>query len=188
MVAKGSDRITASSLAGDQGVQVLTFSIDEQDYALVMANVVQVVRMVAITRSPSSPEAVEGMVNVRGKVIPVLNLRRLFALADKPYSLNDHLLIARSGERMVGLIVDSVREVLVLPGSALEPPEGIMPEMAEFMTAVGKLGDKMLLILDLDKLLSLVKGRRRDEVVNEMSALQQRLKRLVEDMAVSQPT
>ena len=74
---------TATRVATEQEVQLLTFWVDDQEYALNIHHVVQVVRMVAITRSPRAPKIVEGMINMRGKVIPVISLRKRFSLAEK---------------------------------------------------------------------------------------------------------
>ena len=131
----------------DGGIQLLTFKLDDQEYALDIANVVQVVRMVAITRAPKAPDFVEGMVNLRGKVIPVVDIRKRCGLATKPYDLNTQLLIARADGRMMALIVDVVSEVLTMPTENIEPPSQIGPEM-ENLAAVGKLGDRLLLIID----------------------------------------
>ncbi|MBN1314726.1 MAG: purine-binding chemotaxis protein CheW [Anaerolineales bacterium] len=124
--------------------------------------VVQVVRMVAITRAPKAPKVVEGVINVRGKVIPVLNLRRRLELPTIPYGSNNHLLIARSlaangkkNGRVMGLIVDSVNEVLTVPDNQIDTSLDIGMEGAEYLSAVGKMGDRLLLILDPNSLLTM---------------------------------
>jgi len=128
--------------------QLLTFRLDEQEYALDIANVVQVVRMVAITPVPKAPEVVEGVINLRGKVIPVINLRKRCGLPTRPYGLNDHLLIARMDGRVMGLIVDMVSEMLTVPMSDLDSSAEIGSQQMEYLTAVGRLGDRLLLVLD----------------------------------------
>ena len=133
--------------------QLLTFTIDGQEYALAMPNVVQVVRMVAITPSPKAPKTVKGMINVRGKVIPVISLRERFALPEKVSDLNDHLLIAQTDRKMAALSVDRVSEVLTISSSSLESSEEVAPEVMRHLAAVAKVGDRILLILDLDKAL-----------------------------------
>lgn len=104
----------------DQDAQLLTFRLDDQEYALHIADVVQVVRMVAITPAPKAPEIVEGMINLRGKVIPVIDLRKRFDLLLKPYGLNNHLLIAQTDGRVMALIVDVVNEMQSVPASSLD--------------------------------------------------------------------
>ncbi|MBI5565397.1 MAG: chemotaxis protein CheW [Chloroflexi bacterium] len=146
--ARRTARLTTSG-----HLQLLTFKIDDQDYALNIANVVQVVRMVAVTRAPKAPVFVEGMINLRGRVIPVVSLRRRCGLADRPYDLNTQLLIARADGRVMALMVDVVSEVLTLPADCIEPSDQIGAAM-EHLLAVGKLGDRLILILDPGSLLS----------------------------------
>lgn len=145
---------TATQTATTEEVLLLTFKLDEQTYALAIDKVVQVVRMVAITRAPKAPDYVEGMINLRGKVIPVINLRKRFGLPSKPIELNDHLLIAETDGRVMALIVDVVSEVVSLPVSALDRPADLDSESLHYLWAVGKLGDELVLILDLDKTLT----------------------------------
>jgi purine-binding chemotaxis protein CheW len=143
--------VITPSAGGD--LQLLTFKLDEQEYALSIANVVQVVRMVAVTRAPKAPPFIEGMINLRGKVIPVINIRQRCGLRDQPYDLNTQLLIARTNGRMLALMVDTVSEVLTVPGANVEPPDQIGPELT-YLSAVGKLGDRLILILDPRTLLA----------------------------------
>ena len=128
--------------------QVVTFCLDEQEYALDVANVVEVVRMVAITKSSQAAGAFVGMINLRGLVIPVLNLRQCLGLPDKAISLDDQLLIVQVGERNAALIVDSVEEALIIPADRLASPQHIAAELAQDLDAVAKLGDRLLLIID----------------------------------------
>ena len=134
-------------------IQLLTFKLDEQEYALDIGNVVQVVRMVAVTRAPKESEAVEGMINLRGKVIPVVDIRKRCGLPTKAYDLNTQLLIAQSGGRMIALTVDVVSEVLTMPTANIESTQAVGAEM-EFLSSVGKLGDRLILILDPTQVLA----------------------------------
>ena len=143
----------AALLATGSNLQLLTFKLDDQEYALNIANVVQVVRMVAVTRAPKAPVFVEGMINLRGRVIPVVSLRQRCGLLDRPYDLNTQLLIARADGRVMALMVDVVSEVLSIPVDCVVPPDQIGADM-EHLLAVGKLGDRLILILDPRSLLT----------------------------------
>jgi len=143
----------AALVAAGNNLQLLTFKLDDQEYALNIANVVQVVRMVAVTRAPKAPVFVEGMINLRGRVIPVVSLRQRCGLVDRPYDLNTQLLIARADGRVMALMVDVVSEVLSIPVDCVEPPDQIGADM-EHLLAVGKLGDRLILILDPRSLLA----------------------------------
>jgi purine-binding chemotaxis protein CheW len=142
---KLENKTTAQKKSGH--IQLLTFKLDDQEYALDIANVVQVVRMVAVTHAPKAPEYIEGMVNLRGKVIPVIDLRKRCGLPPKPYDLNTQLLIAQANGYTMALMVDVVSEVLSLPLGSTEALEQIGSDM-EHVSAVGRLGDRLLLILD----------------------------------------
>ena len=138
-------RATMHPRQGD--FQLLTFRVDEQEYALDIANVVQVVRMLAVTHAPKAPEHVEGLINLRGKVIPVIDLRACTGLPPRPYDLDTQLLIARADGRMLALMVDRVSEVLTLPAECVEPPDSLGIDVAH-LSGVGQLGHRLLLILD----------------------------------------
>ncbi len=157
---------TGTSAGGDMAepkdAQLLTFKLDDQEYALDLSHVVQVVRMVAITRAPNAPEVVEGLVNVRGRIIPVVNLRKRLGLPAVRHGIDSDLVIARAndrdsadGVRMMAFIVDAVNEVLRVPTSDLDLSADIGAHFSEHLEAVGKLGDRLLLILDLGSLLTL---------------------------------
>jgi purine-binding chemotaxis protein CheW len=133
-------------------VQLLTFKLDDQEYALKTVEVVQVTRMVAMVHPPKVSEIIEGMFNLRGKVIPVVNIRKLFGLPAKTYDVNTQLLIAQSDARTLALAVDAVSEVLTLPPSNLESPEQIGIQ-TEYLSAVGKIGSRLILILNPGTLL-----------------------------------
>jgi len=150
----------------DEEIQLVTFRLDDQEYALDINNVVQVVRMVATTPMPEAPEIVKGVINVRGKVIPVIDVRKRFNLRAKAYDLNTQLLIAQINGRLMALIVDAVSEVLTMPAGNVEPPSEIAPQM-ERLSAVGKLGGRLLLMPDLSRILTVQEERRLEAVLPE---------------------
>lgn len=147
-----SQRVSMANQTKQETVQFLTFKLDEQEYGLDIANVVQVVRMVALIRPPKAPDYVVGMFNLRGKVIPVIDIRKRYGLATKPYELDTQLLVAKANGHTIAIVVDVVSEVLTLAKDSLEPPDQIGPEL-EYLSAVGTVGDRLILILDPDALL-----------------------------------
>ncbi|MBI4671086.1 MAG: purine-binding chemotaxis protein CheW [Chloroflexi bacterium] len=148
---------TSSPLALDSNakshasLQLLTFCLQEQEYALAVANVVQVARMVAVTRAPKAPAYVQGLMNLHGQVIPVINLTRLFGLPEQTIDLDTQLLIAMHKGRTAAFIVDVVSQVLVLTPEQVERHEDIVHALA-YLCGVGMVGERLLLILDLDAL------------------------------------
>ena len=149
---KSAQNGAKNTSAINSGVQLLTFRLDEQEYALNIADVVQVVRMVSVTRAPKTDEALEGMINLRGKIIPVVDLRARCGLSPKPHDVNTQLLIAKGKERMVALTVDVVSEVLALPTTNIQGTQDIGVEL-DFLSGVGKVGERLILILDPQQVL-----------------------------------
>jgi purine-binding chemotaxis protein CheW len=160
------ERTESVAATVDDEIQLVTFRLEDQEYALDIANVVQVVRMVATTSMPEAPKIVRGVINVRGKVIPVIDVRKRFNLPAKVDDLNTQLLIAQMDGRLMALIVDAVSEVLTMPAGNIEPPSEIAPQM-ERLSAVGKLGDRLLLMLDLNRVLTVQEETRLRSVLAE---------------------
>ncbi|MGR3318581.1 MAG: chemotaxis protein CheW [Candidatus Anammoxibacter sp.] len=132
--------------------QFVIFVLDEQRYALYLSNVKRVVRTVGITSLPKAPGIVLGVINVQGKIIPVLNIRKRFSLPEHAIGLNDQLIIARTSKRDVALFVDSVQDVLEYSQQNVIEAENIQPDM-EHIDGVLKIDDSLVLIHDLDKFL-----------------------------------
>ena len=130
----------------DGRVQLLTFKLDEQDYALDMASVVQVLRMVALTRPPQGPDYIEGVFNLHGKVIPAIDTRKRCGLAHKAHDLSTQLLVARANDCTVALTVDQVSEVLTVPESDIQAI--VNSSGMKFLQGVAKVGERLILILD----------------------------------------
>jgi purine-binding chemotaxis protein CheW len=111
--------------------------------------------MIEVTRVPNAPDYVEGVVNLRGKVIPVVDLRKRLGMASKEKDKNTRIIIVELSGKTVGFVVDAVREVLRIPKGVTEPPPTLTSGAnAEYITAVGKLDDRLLTLLDLEKVLN----------------------------------
>jgi purine-binding chemotaxis protein CheW len=128
-------------------IQLLTFKVDHREYALNLANVVQIVHMVTQAPAAQAPDSVEGMFNLRGRNIPVVDVRKECGLPAKPCELNTPLVIARSNGHIMALTVDAVSDVLTVPVADIELRKADAPNMAHVL-AIGKLEDRSLLILD----------------------------------------
>jgi purine-binding chemotaxis protein CheW len=122
----------------------------------VRSQIVQQMEMVEhITPVPNAPDFVEGVVFLRGQVIPAINLRRRFGFPKIPYDLRTRLIVVRAGGRTVGLIVDSAREFVPLdPATIQPPPEGIAGLSGHYLAGIATLGERLVLILDLDAVIS----------------------------------
>lgn len=130
------------------------FILDEQRYALYLSVVERVVRVVEITPLPKAPDIILGVVNVQGRIIPVVDIRKRFHLAEREINLSDHLIIAHTSRRAIALVADTVTGVLELSDDEIIGKEEILSDL-EYVEGVVKLEDGMILIHDLEKFLSL---------------------------------
>ncbi|MDL2285674.1 chemotaxis protein CheW [Desulfovibrio sp. OttesenSCG-928-F07] len=139
----------------DELIQLVTFSIGEEEFGVDILVVSEIIRTMEITKVPRAEEFVEGVINLRGKVIPIIDLRRRFSLVSKEYDKNTRIIVIEISNMIVGFVVDSVSEVLRIPSSTVEPPPAVVAGVdSEYISGVGKLHDRLLILLDLDKLLS----------------------------------
>jgi purine-binding chemotaxis protein CheW len=135
------------------GLEVLVFELGGQRYGVPAAAVQEVVRAVTIVPLPRAPAAVEGIINVRGRIAPVLDLRQRFRLPARPLEHTDHLVVARAGQRLVALRVDRASDLVRLAGKDIEEARDAVPG-AEYVTWVAKLPDDLVVIHDLETFLS----------------------------------
>ena len=145
-------------------VQLVTFQVGGEEYGLDIRSITEVVRPLKITLLPRMPQFIEGVINLRGVIIPVVDLRKRFAISrttDNPKKMR--MLIARgavpgasgAGQDLLGLIVDSVQEVLHISQRDIEPaPEAATGEHAGFLSGMGKVGDRLIILFDITRILS----------------------------------
>jgi purine-binding chemotaxis protein CheW len=134
--------------------QLVAFTLDGQSYALHLESVKRIVRMVEVVALPKAPEIVLGVINLQGKIVPVLDIRGRFGLPKRQPQLADHLIVAQTAKRTVVIGVDSVSGVVEQRPQDITEAERIVPGL-EYVQGVAKLQDDMLLIHDLDRFLSL---------------------------------
>ena len=152
-------------------MQLVLFALDEQRYALDLASVERAVRVVDVTPLPKAPSIVLGIVNVKGDVVPVYDLRRRFRLPEREIDLADQLMIATTSRQIVALVVDSVDGVIEVAEEELAAADKILPEI-EYVQGVVKLPDGLVLIHDLDRFLSPEEERILDEALKSASRAQ----------------
>jgi purine-binding chemotaxis protein CheW len=140
-------------------LQLVSFNLGNEEYAVDILKVQEINRMVDITTIPNAPGYVEGVINLRGKVIPVINLRKKFGFDLKEMDSHSRIIVVDVG-KTVGLIVDSVSEVLRLSSETVEPPPPMTGNgSAEYILGIGKLQDRLLILLDIDSLLGNGEGQ-----------------------------
>ena len=143
-----------TSTVGEQVLQLVTFTLRNEEYAVDILNVQEINRITEITQVPNAPFYVEGVINLRGKVMPVINLRKKFGLEDKETDDTSRIIIMDIQGITNGLVVDSVSEVLRLPMDIVEPPPPMSSDISSnFIKGVAKLEDRLIILIDIDKLL-----------------------------------
>lgn len=137
-------------------LQLVSFNIGSEEFGVDILKVQEINRMVEITKVPQAPHYVEGVINLRGKVIPIVDLRKRFNLEVKEYDKSTRIVVVDIGGNIMGMVVDSVSEVLRLPSSTIEPPPEIATGInSEYIKGVAKLEDRLLIFLDLSKVINM---------------------------------
>lgn len=133
----------------------LTFSLDRESYGIEVRYVTEIVGIQPITVVPELPEYVKGIINLRGKIIPVMDVRLRFKKEPREYNDRTCIVVVDIGNVPIGLIVDSVSEVLTIPEQdVVEPPQKNAGFNNRYIKKIGKVGNEVKLLLDCDKLLT----------------------------------
>jgi purine-binding chemotaxis protein CheW len=134
--------------------QVVGFRIGNETYGVRIASVREIVRVPDITIVPNAPEAIEGVINLRGRIIPVMDLRKRFGSSAVQPDKKNRILVVELDNKLLGLIVSSASEVLKIPSSEIEPPGRLFAEgESSYVTGVGKLKGRLIILLDIARLL-----------------------------------
>lgn len=140
---------------GGDLLQLVSFHLGREEFAVDILKIQEINRMVEITKVPRSPEFVEGIINLRGKVIPIVDLRKRFHLPRVESTKSTRIVVVDVEGKTIGLVVDSVSEVLRIPAETIEPPPPIVAGIdSSYISGVGKLEDRLLILLDLAKVLT----------------------------------
>jgi purine-binding chemotaxis protein CheW len=133
--------------------QIVGFRVGKENFGVPIGIVHEIVPMMDITAVPDSPSYVEGVINLRGRIIPVVDLRKRFAEAVVPHRRNRIMVTELDGHR-VGLVVDAANEVLKIDPELIEPPPNVFQQGdLNYVTGVGKLGGKLVILIDLAKIM-----------------------------------
>lgn len=128
--------------------------LDDQRYALRLAVVARIVRAVEVTPLPRAPKIIQGVVDIEGVIIPVVNVRQRLGLPERPIRANDRFIVARTPRRSVIVVLDTVQEILEIPSGHMVTAEQIVPN-SQCVEGIVRLPDGMIFIHDLDQFLSL---------------------------------
>ena len=150
--------VAARKQAGDV-LQLVSFSVGHEEFGVDILKVQEINRMVEITRVPNAPDCVSGVINLRGKVIPVVDLRQRFALEKREDDKDTRIIVVELSNRVLGFVVDAVNAVLRIPRNVTEPPPPMVAGIgSEYITAIAKLEDRLLILLDLERVLTAEEG------------------------------
>jgi purine-binding chemotaxis protein CheW len=141
------------------GTQYLTFALAEEEYGVEILSVQEVKGWTPVTRMPRSPDYVKGVLNLRGAIVPIIDLRIRFGIESIPYTSTTVVIVVNvavtDGSRPIGIVVDAVRDVLTIPPEDIRPaPDFGATIDDDYITGLAKVDEKMVLVLDTDRLLS----------------------------------
>jgi purine-binding chemotaxis protein CheW len=153
-----NDPVARTSIQGwgnhhGEMLQLVGFHVGGEEFALDILRVQEIIRVPELTRVPSSPECMDGVMNLRGKIIPVITLRSRFGLDRVRPNEQTRIVVIETKGNVLGVIVDSVSEVLRIPADSVEPPPRLGKVDREYVSGVGKLDDRLLILLDVDQLM-----------------------------------
>jgi purine-binding chemotaxis protein CheW len=135
-------------------LHIVGFQVGRETFGVPISQVHEIVRVPEITSVPDAPEAVIGVMNLRGKIVPVVDLRRRFGAAPEEFTRKNRVVVAEVDGKLVGLVVDSASEVLKLAPSDVQPGNSMFQEQdLNYITGVGKLRERLIILVDLSRVL-----------------------------------
>ena len=142
-----------------QDNKFLTFKLNQEEYAIPILKIKEIIGMMPITQVPRLPKFIKGVINLRGKIIPVIDLRLKFGLDERDYDERTSIIVMEldtgNGSKTSGMVVDTVQEVIDITAESIEPPPQYGTDLDQaFLTGMGKVNDNVVMLLDADKILS----------------------------------
>jgi purine-binding chemotaxis protein CheW len=135
-------------------LQVVVFDLDQQIYGVPISSVLEIIRLEKITGLPQAPYFIEGIIEIRGRVIPVMDLRKRFGMQEAEHTQATRIIIVDMDNTTMGIIVDAVTEVLHISSGAIQPPPPVIDNVdRSFIHGVALMGERMIILLELDKVL-----------------------------------
>jgi purine-binding chemotaxis protein CheW len=142
--------------AAEATEHLATFFLAREEYGVDVRLVQEIIRVTEITPVPRAPESIKGVINLRGRVIPVIDLKRKLGLGEVEPGRRARIVVVKLRERLIGLLVDAASQVLKVPVSGIDPaPDAVIEIAADYIRGVAKLPDRLIILMDLQKILSL---------------------------------
>jgi len=139
----------------DQFEQLVVFQLADEYYGVDIGAVNTIIRMQTVTTVPQTPRFVEGVTNLRGSIVPVIDLRKRFGLLAGEATKTSRIVVVEAAGMMIGMVVDAVAETLRLRTDDIEPPSPVICSLdSEYLRGIGKQNDRLVILLDLEKILS----------------------------------
>ena len=147
--------LATGTLIGEAGSrQVVGFRLHQEEYGIEITKIQEIILMGEITRIPQVPDYIEGLINLRGSVIPIIDLRKRFKLQATPYTDETRIVVVNVLDKTIGAIVDAVTQVIRISHEQIDPaPPTVASLGREHICGLAKLQDRLLILLDIDKLL-----------------------------------
>ncbi len=137
------------------GQEFLVFTLGDEEYGIDILKVQEILGYDQVTRIANTPAFIKGVTNLRGVIVPIVDLRIKFSQVDVDYNDNTVVIVLNLGQRVVGIVVDGVSDVLSLTAEQIRPaPEFAVTLSTEYLTGLGALGDRMLILVNIEKLLN----------------------------------
>ncbi len=148
-------------------LQLVTFRLDNEEFGVDILKVQEINRMMNITKIPNAPDFIEGVINLRGKIIPIVDLRKRLGFINRQYDKSTRIIVVELDGLVLGFIVDSVSEVLRISENTVEPPPSMVSGIdSEYIDGVGKLDDRLLILLELKKIFASPERKEMEAVSN----------------------
>ncbi|SFM40853.1 chemotaxis protein CheW [Methanolobus profundi] len=145
---------TQESSSSTELLQMVICQLSDEEFGIEIYKVKEIIRIPSITKIPQIPDHVKGVINLRGSIIPIIDLAARFGMVHKDASENSRIVVLEIGDLTAGVIVDSVNEVLNIPGENIEPAPDILVSgiAGKYVQGVGKVDDRLLILLDIDRI------------------------------------
>ncbi len=167
------ETLKENSRFSEENLHLVTFELSGEEFGVDIMQVSEVIPVPRITRIPQAPECIKGLINLRGKILVVIDLNKRLGFSSKETDSLSRIIIVEIRDTVIGMLVNSVKEVMRLPFSSIEPtPEMIKSKInAEYLTGVGKAGNRLLILLNLARVL----GEEEIEELNKLSSREENI-------------
>ena len=163
--------------------QLVVFDLADEGYGVDISSVREIIRMQEITKVPKAPDFVEGVINLRGRVIPVVDLRKRFGFTVTEWTKDTRIVVVDIGKQDIGVVVDAVTEVLRLAATSVEPPSSVITTVdSEYLLGIAKLESRLIILLDLEQALSTMEH---GSITNKFEVVDDEVKKVPSKRAVA---